>query len=247
MGFTRSTFNSSNVEISRVFPALTVVGGGEPPFFGRQFIVPLELNRANPRRLVVAAFQAVYESFDQGDTITELATGSQAEASEANTMAYGHPANPDVLYVGAGGRLFVRLSAGAPLALSATPSPVTPIDVVIDAADFHKLYMASVLNVFVTPNAGSSYTDITGNLESFDPGFLRTIEFIPGPVQNLVVVGADRGVFAAATTALGTWQRVGSNLPLAPVGDMQYSAQSNLLVAGLVGRGAWTVTGLGRP
>jgi photosystem II stability/assembly factor-like uncharacterized protein len=238
-GFTRATFNANNVEVASVSPALTVVGGGAPPTFLQQFVTPLELNRANPHRLVFGADQAVYESFDQGNTIASLGA-----AGEATAMAYGHPANPDVLYVAAS-RVFVRLSAGAPLAPTPTPFPVFPQDVVIDGADFHRAYVIGQFpRVFVTPDAGSTWTEITGNLQTLNPGLLRAIEFVPGASRGIIVVSGNSGVFATTTSALGTWQRVGSNLPLSPVLDMQYSPQQDLLVAGLLGRGAWSVHGL---
>jgi photosystem II stability/assembly factor-like uncharacterized protein len=239
-GFTRSTFNASNVELSRTNPALTVVGGGPAPFFNA-FITPLELNRANPHRLAVAAFQSIYESFDQGETIS-FVPGAQ----EANAMAYGHPANPDVIYAAAG-NMFVRLTAGAPLTQTAANIPAFPVDVVIDPADFHKAYVATTIGVDVTPNAGGTWTDLTGNLPSLNPGFLRTIEFVNGVSRQLIVVGADHGAFAMVTSAPGVWQRIGTNLPLTPVDDLQYSRQGDLLVAGLLGRGAWSVAGLGGP
>jgi photosystem II stability/assembly factor-like uncharacterized protein len=238
-GFTRATFNASNVEIARAFPPLTAVGGSDPPFFGRSFVTPFELNRADPHRLVVAAFQAVYESFDQGDTVVSLGA-----AAGANAMAYGHPANPDVLYVGAS-TVFVRLTAGGPLTATSFPGGFVH-DVVMDPTDFHRAFAAANFTVFVTPDAGTTWTDVSGNLASLTPGLLRSLEVVNGPSQRLLVLGADHGVFATPAATPGTWQRVGSNLPNAPVLDMQYNGASDLLVAGLLGRGAFTVTGLGR-
>jgi photosystem II stability/assembly factor-like uncharacterized protein len=237
--FTRATFNASNVEVARAKPPLAVVGGGDPPNFNRSFVAPFELNRADPHRLVVAAFQAVYESFDQGDTVVSLGVGADAHA-----MAYGHPANPDVLYIGAS-TVFVRLTAGGPLTDTSFPGGFVQ-DVVIDPADFHRAYAAANFTVFVTPDAGTTWTNVSGNLASLNPGLLRSLEVVAGPSQRLLVLGADHGVFATPAATPGTWQRVGSNLPIAPVFDMQYNAASDLLVAGLLGRGAFTVTGLGQ-
>ena len=37
-----------------------------------QFVTPLELNAINPIRLVIGGSNSVYESFNQGNTITEI-------------------------------------------------------------------------------------------------------------------------------------------------------------------------------
>ncbi|HEX6278026.1 MAG TPA: hypothetical protein VFZ53_33510, partial [Polyangiaceae bacterium] len=235
--FSFTTFNAANVEIARTFPALIPTGGG---IFAPQFYTPVELNRANPARIAFGMADAVYESFDRGQTITSL--GNAASASD---IVYGHPNNPDVLYAAAFGQVFVRLTAGGPLVQTAATFPTFDADdIVLNPASFQTAYVSGSNNVFVTNNAGASFTDITGNLPSFSPGQLRSIEFIPSAGHGLIVVGTNRGVFATATDALGTWLEVG-NLPNAPVLDMQYVPQQDLLIAGLLGRSAWTVTGLG--
>jgi hypothetical protein len=96
----------------------------------------------------------------------------------------------------------------------------------------------------VTRDAGNSWTDITGNLPVSSAGRLRAIEFVPGPSHNQVVVATTLGVFSSSTSALGTWQQVGTNLPNAPVNELVFSAPKNILVAGTIGRGAWSVSGL---
>jgi Ca2+-binding RTX toxin-like protein len=235
--FSFTTFNAANVEIARTFPALQPTAGG---IFLPNFYTPVELNRVNPARIAFGMADAVYESFDRGQNITSL-----INASSASEIAYGHPNNPDVLYATAFGQVFVRLTAGGALNQTTATFPTFDADdVVLNPANFQTAYVNGFNNVFVTNNAGASWTDITGNLQTFQPGLLRSIEFIPSTGHGLIVVGTNRGVFATATDALGTWLEVG-NLPNAPVLDMQYVPQQDLLVAGLLGRSAWTVTGLG--
>jgi Ca2+-binding RTX toxin-like protein len=233
--FSFTTFNAANVEIARVFPALAPINGGQ---FVPNFYTPVELNRANPARIVFGMGDGVYESFDRGQTISPLGGG-------ASEMAYGHPLNPDVLYATNFGPVLVRLTAGGALVPTAAPFPTFDArDVVMSNTSFQTAYVIGTQSVFVTNNAGASWTDITGNLLSFQSGDFRSVEFIPSTGHSLIVVGTNRGVFATATDALGTWLEVG-NLPNAPVLDMQYVPQQDLLIAGLIGRSAWTVTGLG--
>jgi Ca2+-binding RTX toxin-like protein len=219
-----------------------LVGGNPPPL---QFITPLELNRINPRRLVFGGADAVFESFDQGDTVVSLDAGPFSRA-----LAYGHPGNPDVLYaVPEGGpdagQLLVRLAAGGPLVRTAAFFPTGDAqDVVIDPRNFRRVFAIGQRQVFVTQNSGGTFTDITGNLQALAAGRLRSIAFVPSATGAGVVVGADRGVFATSADSPGTWQEVGSNLPNAPAFDLVHDARSDLLAAGLLGRSAWTVAGL---
>jgi hypothetical protein len=236
-GFTAATFNAAGTEISRTSPALSPTAGGQ---FFPQFYTPVALNRSNARRIAFGMADAVYESLDQGQTITSL--GNAGSASE---IVYGHPTSADVLYAVSGGTVFRRLTAGAALASTPTSFPTFDArELALSNTSAQTAYVIGAQSVFSTTNAGTSWTNITGNLLSFQPGDLRAVEFIPGTPHGLIVVGTNRGVFAAGTDAPTTWTEVG-NLPNAPVKDLQYYPQKDLLIAGLLGRGAWTVTGLG--
>ena len=231
--FSRTTFDAANVQVDLDFPLR--IGGIDP-----QFYTPIELNRTNPMRIVLAGLDAVHESFNQADNLTSLGEGGGARA-----MFYGHPQNPDVLWV-VRHVIFVRLEGNSPLVPTPTPIPTEDArDVVLDPANFRRAYVAGgFLGVWLTPDGGVTWTDITGNLASFNVGAVRTVEFIPGVAHGLVVAGSDRGVFVAASNALGTWQELG-NLPNAPAMELQYNAAHDLLSVTLLGRGVWTMTGLG--
>jgi Ca2+-binding RTX toxin-like protein len=235
-GFNRATYNASNVAVSTTFVALS--GGAIQP----QFYTPIELNRVNPLRIALAASDAVYESFNQGDTVTSIG-GPQF----GHSMFYGHPLNADLIWLSAGGTIWRRLSGTGPLVVTPTHCPCfDDRDVVVDPADVRRAYFAAGFDgVFLTPDGGSSWTNITGNLfTTFNPGAVRAIEFIPSTPQSAVVVGTDRGVFATTTGALGTWQEIG-RLPHAPVFDMEYNPRDDLLVVSTLGRGSFSVQGLG--
>jgi hypothetical protein len=48
-------------------------------------------------------------------------------------------------------------------------------------------------------------------------------------------------VFVAAAPDFSNWSKLGSGLPNAPVFRMEYNAADQILVAGTLGRGAWTL------
>jgi len=236
MNFTRSIWSANNLLVSQASPLLQTADGS---YFQPEWLSPIAINPVNGKRIAIGASDAVWESFDQGDHIASLGNAPNAQA-----LAYG---NADVLYAAAG-QVFVRLSAGAPLA-PAAPVGCQAKDIVIDPADYRKAYALCDAASYATTNAGGSWTSITGNLAALEPnpGVLRKIRYISGVSKKYLAIAADRGVYVSASTSLGTWSKVGTNLPLAPVMAMQYSKAQDVLAVGTLGRGAWTLTGLGGP
>jgi photosystem II stability/assembly factor-like uncharacterized protein len=238
-GFRRRTYNSSNVLVSQVFPAITVTGGGnrlEP-----QFYTPIKLNAVDPVRLIIGGGNSVYESLNRGDTITEIGPAITVNDSLGmEAIAYGGRRagidNPDVLYVGSGARVFVRTAAApAPLMASAAYPGGIVRDIALDPEDWMTAYVIDNNQVFLTANGGASWTEITGNLSDGD---LRGIVFVPA-ATNTIFVGGRSGIFRMLTSAPGVWSKVGVGLPNAVVFDLDYNAADDVLIAGMLGRGAW--------
>jgi uncharacterized repeat protein (TIGR01451 family) len=236
--FRRRVLDAANNQIgATVFPALTVVGGGAA--LVSQFKTPVELNAINPTRLIIGGANSTYESLDQGATIMEVGPGIGVNREHA--IAYGGRSggvdNPDVLYVGSGTQVFVRTTAGG--ALNATaPLPAgvgTVRDIALDTDDWMTAFVVDNNQVFVTNNAGATWTDITGNLSDVD---LQAVEFIPA-TSRAVVVGGQGGVFLMRTNNPGVWEKLGKGLPNAPVFELDYDHADDVLVAGTLGRGAW--------
>ncbi|MHB8735223.1 MAG: hypothetical protein ACYC6M_07985 [Terriglobales bacterium] len=100
-------------------------------------------------------------------------------------------------------------------------------------------------HVFKTTDAGTSWTDITGNLPDAP---VNTILVDPA-LPNNVYVGSDVGVFVATDggSAGETWQQVGAGLPGTTVFQLNFggSGASRVLIAATHGRGAWTIAPLG--
>jgi uncharacterized repeat protein (TIGR01451 family) len=243
--FRRETYDANNILIARVFPARTVVGGGAA--LVPQFVTPLELNAIVPARLVIGGSNSVYESFNQGNTITEI----NGPGANRNAMAYGGRSggvdNPDVLYVGSGTAVFLRTTVGADLAPTAPlpPGGGTVRDVVLDTDEWRNAFAIDSNQVFRTTDAGASWTDITGNLPELGAGDFNTTEFVAGVHKDLLLVGTNAGVFVSfSTSGFTSWEKLGTGLPNALAFDLDYDVADDVLLAGTLGRGAWTIGNL---
>ena len=238
-GFRRAIFDANNNQVGQAVPLATIP---DP-----QFVTPIELNAINPSRLVVGGRNSVYESFDQGSTLTEI----DGPGANENAMAYGGRSggidNPDVLYVGSGSAVFLRTTAGAPLtSTAALPSGATTIrDVVMDPDEWRNAFAVDNDQVFRTTDAGASWTNITGNLTALGAGDFYTTVFIANGSRDMLLVGTNAGVFASfSDSGFTTWTKLGRGLPNVRVMDLAYDVANDILVAGTLGRGAWTITNL---
>jgi len=220
------------------------------------FYAPIHLNAVNPSRLVIGT-RNVYESSNQGDTITPLLS---TPGSVVTALAYGGKNadgtnNPDVLYVGTQTGLLLRTAAKG--ALAATNFPGTGVRAIaIDPNNWQVAFVVDQNNrVFVTTNAGvpqPTWNDVTGGLS--DP-FLQAVAFIPNPTaasgsgNYAVLVGGQAGIHRMNSLAAGSWAPITGNLPNAPVTDLQYSSANDdngvpndTLIVATLGRGDWRVT-----
>jgi len=244
--FTRDTYDAANNLVSSVFPRLTVLGGG-PAIVG-QYLTPVALNKINPVRLVIGAANGAYESLDRGETVTALAPGFGVNGVSYGALAYGAlayggrlggAANPDVLYYGSGSSVRVRTTTNGPVSITASPFPGGYVSsIVLDPSDWRRAFVADSSRIYLTPDAGTNWTDVTGNLTGV--GSLGSLEFVRAG-NACVAVGTDAGVYCSFTNDLDNWLKLGTGLPNAPVFDLVFKADDNLLVAGTLGRGAWAM------
>jgi len=244
-GFRRRVYNANNVLQRTVTPARQLVGGGVS--LQPTFVTPIKLNTVNPLRLIIAGANAVYESFDQGETIRQLLPAVPVNSLGSHPLAYGSAGNPDILYVGSGARVFVRTGPPpAELVQSVTyPGTAAGRAVINLAGDPSNPATAGVIDtvtVFLTRDAGSTWANITGNLQTLGPGQLRAIAFVSNSSGEAIVVGANNGVFVSlASSGYALWDRLGSGFPNAQVYHLDYNSMDDILIAGTLGRGAWAL------
>ena len=252
--FNRTYWDAANNFIAFTFPALQVLGGGAP--LQPQFTTPVQLNAVEPERLLIGGANSLYESLDQGDTISEIGPGVFAVGIGRQPLAYGHPDNPDIIYSGDIDSIAVRTGPpGSPVvnrpSFPGTGTGLTIRGIAIDPFDPETAYVANGNDVFVTSDAGVTWSSVTGDLGSTGALFPnRALAYVDrtGTSNDLLVVATSNGVFySKKNQGFSQWSRLGSadSLPTVPVFDLEYDAEADVLSAGTLGRGTWRLEGLG--
>ena len=236
LAFRRRTFNAANVVQAQTFPAFVLLNAS--PAMAQQFYSPIAVNEASGLRLLICADNGIYESFDQGSTITRISTTVITQFA-GRPIVYGVSANPEFLFTASGTGLFLRTAALAVPAQIGT-SVASVRDVTVDPDAPTRLFAIDVSAVSFSSNGGTSFANVTGNLGSFDPGELRSMAFVPSATDDALVVASDRGVFAAFNSSgFASWVHLGTDLPNVPVFELEYDAADDVLIAGTLGRGIW--------
>lgn len=236
--FRRRTYNSANVLQLTQTPTLMVISGAG---FVAQFYTPVKVNERVGTRMILGGSNGAYESLNRGDTLTQISTTGVAR----NAIAYGGRRlgvdNPDVVYVGSGAQVLVRTTGSGSLVASAYPGGGAVVGVALNPEDWQEAVVANAAGqVHRTTDAGATWSNITNNLASLNPGALRSVSYVrAGP--NAAIVGTDRGVFGLILSTTN-WDLLGTGLPNAPVFELDYDVGRDKLTAGLLGRGSWIIT-----
>jgi hypothetical protein len=266
-GFTRRTYDQDNTQLATNAAPMTppTCAGGVPCFTPTwPFITPVAVNVVNPVRIVVGGSNGVFESTDQGQNAVQLLDGTGTAVPGVNAggssdpIAVGANGNADALYVGIGDDVWVRTAGGFGSAMTQTDPSATRnnsiVDVVIDPGDDQSAFAIDNGGaVFWTSNAGTNWTNITGNFATVTTAAVRSIAYSTSNTDGALIVGTDNGVFIArgdgssVNDAGGNpipftdWAALGVGLPPAPVYDLEYDPADEVLVAGTLGRGAWAL------
>jgi hypothetical protein len=257
--FNRTTWNAANTRISGfTLVGLNIVSGtgtGMTLFqFDKniQFYNPFTINAINTTRMLIGTAN-IYESMNQGDSLTNLGFTGQfigGQAGWGRPMAYGSrlngTPNPDVFYVGAGSNLLHRVILGGPITtLSAYPG-TTIITVAMNPQNYRQVFVVDANSrVWGSFDEGTSWIELTANLPSLT-GLVTTLEvFAPdATIRNTVLIAGGFGAFQMPRPGAGgtSWIPLSSALPNALVLDLNYNYTNNVLVAGTLGRGSWTLS-----
>ena len=141
----RQVDTATGVRGEKIYAQLTVAGTRQTlkEYDKVGFLTPLELNKVESDWLVIGGKKGVYESKNRGRNVTDLIDrGLNAEVS---AIAYGGKSggvtNPNLLYVAAGNKIYLRSEAAGPLAqLTAYPGTNPISDLALDPNDWKKAY-----------------------------------------------------------------------------------------------------------
>ena len=227
-GFRRRAYNSANA----LTGSLSLPSIPDP-----QFVTPIELNIADPSRMLVAGTNTVYEITGiNGSSPTLNNLGSPG--ANRNAVANGSSSNANAAYVGKNAAVFRRDGASF-VATSALPAGAATItDVAMDPDDDQHIYAIDDNQVFRSSDAGANWQDITGNLGAISSRDFRSIEFIAHAPSDQLALGTRSGVFTAMVGS-SVWSELGSGLPDVLVFDLRYVQSNDTLIAGTLGRGVW--------
>ncbi len=258
--FSRQVFDNNNNPVG----VKVGLNTGGLAGFVPQFINPIEINAIAPpagqsTRVVIGGgtdntlmvpitVGAVYKSTDAGTaavpTWTQVTLDPTATGG-VTAFAYGGRLNgvdnPDVLYIGMNGDVFVRTTAGGTANATATPFPGASVqDITLDPNDWRHAFVASSGGVWETTDAGANWVNRSGNIASVTSN-IQTIEFAENGTTDAVLVGGLGGVFRMLTNNPGVWSEFGAGLPNTVAFDLEYNVTDDILVVGAFGRGAWTI------
>lgn len=248
--FRRRVVNAANSVVSTNFPALTIVSTGTSIYTNEgsmPFYTPIAVSKQSGNLYIGA--RSAYESLDGGSTLTILRSFS---GNTVTSVAAGADDSPGAVAFGTNGgtnRVFLRTATGGTLsplpAYDAVSGAGSVVMLSISNRSFSDLAVVDSNQVFVTFNAGSNFTDITGTLISGGRSGLLSVAMASNPAGDIVFVGLNTGDVYYTTTVptfggLGTWTMF-DDLPNAPVYDLEYNAADDVLVVGLLGRGVYSI------
>jgi photosystem II stability/assembly factor-like uncharacterized protein len=152
-------------------------------------------------------------------------------ASGVSNTIYSGSSN-GLIYVTTDGSTWLWRSSGLPAA--AIP------DIAVSPGDWQTAYLcadvASGRRVFKTTNAGTTWTDITGDLPSGIRAMAMTVDFRVAPPR--LHLGTDYGVYTSSTEG-AHWVKASTDLPNVAIYDIGLDTTNNYLVAATHGRSMW--------
>jgi len=224
------------------------------------WVAPIEF-AADPRIMFGASEFVHRMNTDVGQRRWEQISPDITEGTEPRAPGFGNvtalgttTADPNLVYAGTdSGLMWVSrnaMAAPAEVKWEKLTSPVFPgrwvTRITVDPDDA-KIAWASFSgwrsgdgypHLVMTSDGGRTWVDIVGKKVPQAP--INDVIRHPSKPKWLFIA-TDVGVFR--TTNLGkTWIKVGDNLPLVPINDIDLPAGSNTLYAATYGRGVWTTS-----
>lgn len=226
----------------------------------KNWVAPLEFG-ADPRYLFGGSEVVNRINTDPGQRTWQAISPDLTEGTEPRAPGFGTvtaigttPADPNLVYAGTdSGLIWVSRNAmAAPdqVTWQKLESPVFPgrwvTRITVDPQNPDVAWASfsgwrsgdPYPHLVMTTNGGKHWSDIAGKRIPQAP--INDVIRHPSK-KNWLFIATDVGVFR--TTNLGkTWVKVGANLPLVPINDIDLPAGSETLYAATYGRSIWTTS-----
>ena len=217
-------------------------------------LIPFAVNAVEPGWLLLGR-GGLYKSTDRGDTVSGI--NSLAETAEVSALVYGGhdgaTAVRGVMYVARGSTIGVSSDDGVSFS-TVTPAGAGRIsDIAMDPSNWRTAVAVDGSHVWLLAVAADgtfSAKDVSGNLGTATADF-KSVQVVSREGRLVIVVGAKDGAytlgiddlagFSAANPPPASWVRLGTGLPNVAVTDLQFNSTDDVLVAGTLGRGAWSI------
>lgn len=130
----------------------------------------------------------------------------------------------------------VNISAGLPdrYVTSVKASPTLPNTVFVTHSGYK--YNEFLPRVHRSDDGGANWVDISSDLPDLG---INDIFVLPGHADSILFVGTDGGIYGTIDGGQA-WHRLGSNMPIIPVLDMDLNVVKNELIAGTYARSIMT-------
>ena len=245
--FARRVYDAAGNQVGNtVYPALTVEEGGDP--HEPSFVNPVTVNQIDATRLLLGGANGLYESTNQGDTITQVMNDFGTIFGVGNALVYGGRSsgvdNPNLVYAAScctDGVTIARRTA-ADFDTVQVQGAGYPRGVIADPEEWKTVFVIDSNQVFMSTIAGDEWTEITGDLSnSFGTLDIRGIEYVRIGTRGALLVGTLNGVYVSFDEDYTKWSLLGSGLPNAQAFDIDFSFTDDVLVVGTLGRGSWKI------
>lgn len=220
---------------------------GVDPYERRNWDTPYFISQHNTNNLYVG-LQKVYKSYDRGHNwfpISDDLTGDFIYLYNTHTITSvdESPLDSNIVYTGTGiGNLWKTIDGGITwdsihqnglpkrylTSVKASPYNKNVLFVTFNGYKFNEL----LSYVFRSTDQGSTWEDITGDL----PGVgVNDILILEEEKDKELYIATDGGVFGTIDSGVH-WERVGKNMPIIPVLDIEYNPVLKRIIAGTYAR-----------
>ncbi len=214
-----------------------------PPGVTGNWETPYLLDPSN-QSTVLAGYEDVYKSINQGNTWTKISNNLTGSATDYIDELEIAPNNSNVIYASKGNKLYKTTNGGSNWVSYTLPfstsnfSKITSI--AIDPLNASLLYItvggySFGKKVYQSTTGGATWTNISGTLPNIPVTASVMDENSP---NHELYIGTDIGVFYINDTN-SVWTYWGSNLPNTSVTDLKIHYATHKLRAATYGRGIW--------